>query len=186
MLSTLFFPFIPFALHIIVFAIWGSIAIWLASSGEENCRYSVTSNPNDLANGPKCDCELLGTAQGVNCRYVNYTRDTTHVQYMQVYNLFACFWMSCFVGAFSDITLAGAFASYYWAFQKPKDVPSFPVLSSAGRALRYHMGSLAFGSLILAIVKIIRFILEFLYQKLHASKNAVLKVIFTYVLKILL
>uniref|UniRef100_A0AC34F327 Choline transporter-like protein n=1 Tax=Panagrolaimus sp. ES5 TaxID=591445 RepID=A0AC34F327_9BILA len=86
---------------------------------------------------------------------------------------------SCFVGAFSDITLAGAFASYYWAFSKPKDVPSFPVLSSAGRALRYHMGSLAFGSLILAIVKFIRAILEFLYQKLHASHNKVLQIIFT-------
>uniref|UniRef100_A0A914XUH1 Choline transporter-like protein n=1 Tax=Panagrolaimus superbus TaxID=310955 RepID=A0A914XUH1_9BILA len=179
MLSTLFFPFIPFILHIIVFIIWGSIAIWLASSGEENCRYSTSTNPNDLANGPKCDCDLLGTAQGVNCRYVNYTRDTSHVTYMQLYNLFACFWMSCFVGAFSDITLAGAFASYYWAFTKPKDIPSFPVLSSAGRALRYHMGSLAFGSLILAIVKFIRAILEFLYQKLHASQNKVLQIIFT-------
>uniref|UniRef100_A0AC34RSH8 Choline transporter-like protein n=1 Tax=Panagrolaimus sp. JU765 TaxID=591449 RepID=A0AC34RSH8_9BILA len=86
--------------------------------------------------------------------------------------------MSCFVGALSDITLAGAFASYYWAFRKPKDVPSFPVIQSLGRAFRYHLGSLAFGSLILAIVKIIRAILEFLYQKLHASQNKVAKVIF--------
>lgn len=86
--------------------------------------------------------------------------------------------MTCFVGALSDITLAGAFASYYWAFQKPKDVPSFPVMSAAGRAVRYHLGSLAFGSLLLAIVKIIRVILEFLYQKLHASQNKVAQIVF--------
>lgn len=195
MLSTLFFPIVPFLLHLIVFAIWGSIAIWLASSGEENCRRSTSSNPTDLANGPPCDCDDLGTSrvrplqlysinhcfQGENCHYVNFTRDTNHVQYMQIYNLFACFWMSCFVGALSDITLAGAFASYYWAFRKPTDVPAFPVLGAAGRALRYHLGSLAFGSLILAIVKIIRVILEFLYQKLHASQNKVAQIIFTLV-----
>ncbi|KAK7480286.1 hypothetical protein BaRGS_00028454 [Batillaria attramentaria] len=34
------------------------------------------------------------------------------------------------------MTLAGAFASYYWAFNKDKDMPEAPVLSSLGRSLR--------------------------------------------------
>ncbi|KAE9552690.1 hypothetical protein FO519_004096 [Halicephalobus sp. NKZ332] len=178
MLSTLFFPIFPFGLHIIVFGIFGSIAIWLASSGEENCRILDPQNPLQLESGTPCDCDLLGTPSMGNCRYVNLTRNSETVTYFQFYNLFACFWMTCFVSGLSDVTLAGAFGSYYWAFRKPKDVPSFPVLRSLGRALRYHLGSLAFGSLILSIVKFIRAILEFLYQKLHASQNKVAKTIF--------
>ena len=32
--------------------------------------------------------------------------------------------------------LLGAFASYYWALQKPKDIPLLPLFSSFGRSLR--------------------------------------------------
>lgn len=63
MLSTLFFPLFPFILHVFVFAIWSSITIWLASSGEENCRRTNAVNPNELGNGEPCDCKLLGTTQ---------------------------------------------------------------------------------------------------------------------------
>ena len=32
--------------------------------------------------------------------------------------------------------MAGAFASYYWAFKKPEDIPANPIFASLGRALR--------------------------------------------------
>ncbi|XP_016373983.1 choline transporter-like protein 2 [Sinocyclocheilus rhinocerous] len=56
-------------------------------------------------------------------------------------------------------------------FKKPDDIPAYPVFNSLGRALRYHTGSLAFGSLILAIVQVIRVILEYLDQKLKGAQN---------------
>jgi choline transporter-like protein 2/4/5 len=178
MLSTLFFPIFPFVLHILVFAIWGSITIWLASSGEENCRRSISQDPLNLPNGEPCDCALLGTSQGINCHYINITRDNDRVLWLQVYNLFGCFWLSCFVSALSDMTIAGAFASHYFAFRKPKDVPSFPVIRSLGRAVGFHLGTLAFGSLVLAIVKFLQVILDFLYNRLKGAVNPVAKVIY--------
>uniref|UniRef100_T1KMQ2 Choline transporter-like protein n=1 Tax=Tetranychus urticae TaxID=32264 RepID=T1KMQ2_TETUR len=45
--------------------------------------------------------------------------------------------------------LAGAFAAYYWAFNKSDEIPSFPVATSTHRAFRYHAWSIAFESLIL-------------------------------------
>uniref|UniRef100_A0A669BSK3 Choline transporter-like protein n=1 Tax=Oreochromis niloticus TaxID=8128 RepID=A0A669BSK3_ORENI len=69
-------------------------------------------------------------------------------------------------------TLAGAFASYYWALKKPKDIPACPLYSSFSRAIRYHTGSLAFGSLILSVVQMIRIVLEYLDHKLKVSQNA--------------
>lgn len=40
---------------------------------------------------------------------------------------------------------------------------------------RYHLGSLAFGSLIIAIIQIIRVLLEYVDGKLKGSENAVAK-----------
>ncbi|KAI1718770.1 plasma-membrane choline transporter domain-containing protein [Ditylenchus destructor] len=178
MLSTLFFPLFPFVLHIIVFALWGSITIWLASSGQENCRKPSQAFPNDIQNGDFCDCNLLGTNQEANCRYVNITRDNNRLLALQLYNLFGCFWATCFVSALSDMTLAGAFASHYFAFRKPRDVPSFPVLRAMGRSIRYHIGTLAFGALILTIVKFFQVILDFAYDKLKGAKNPVTKFLY--------
>lgn len=73
--------------------------------------------------------------QDPECRYINLTRDN-RIIYLQGYNLFAFFWLTCFISGLTDMILAGAFASYYWAFDKVKDVPSFPILRSFGRVLR--------------------------------------------------
>ena len=46
------------------------------------------------------------------------------------------FWALFFVQGLAELTLAGAFASYYWAFRKPKDVPSMPLTQGLYRAIR--------------------------------------------------
>jgi hypothetical protein len=43
--------------------------------------------------------------------------------------------------------------------RRRQTVTGWPVAASFGRVLRYHLGSLAFGSLIIAIVQLIRIIL---------------------------
>jgi len=74
-----------------------------------------------------------------------------------------------FIIALGQCVLAGAFASWFWAWDKKNDVPTLPLINSLGRTLRYHTGSLAFGSLIIAIIQIIRALLEYLEYKLSAS-----------------
>ncbi|KJH41925.1 hypothetical protein DICVIV_12108 [Dictyocaulus viviparus] len=170
MMSTLLFPVFPFLLHILasVIALWGTIAIWLASSGVEKCQ------KND---GQNTTCNCSTTVQDSSCVFVGLVKEETTIFWLQLYNLFAFFWMTCFVSSLGDISLAGAFASYYWARNKPKDVPSFPVLRALTRAVRYNMGSLAFGSLIIATTKIIRVILEYLDRKLSKTNSSILKTI---------
>lgn len=55
---------------------------------------------------------------------------------LQIYNAVAFLWCVNFVIALGQCTLAGAFASYYWAFNKPADIPTFPVTGGFIRALR--------------------------------------------------
>ena len=62
------------------------------------------------------------------------------------------------------MTLSGAFASYYWCFNKD-EVPFFAILGSFYRCVRFHLGSIAFGSLLVAVVRFIRVILEYIDGK---------------------
>lgn len=55
---------------------------------------------------------------------------------LQIYNAVAFLWCVNFVIALGQCTLAGAFASYYWAFNKPDDIPMFPVTGGFVRSLR--------------------------------------------------
>lgn len=148
------------------------------------------------------------------CLFAFYGGETLYHKYLillQFYNLFLFFWCVNFVTALGQVTLAGAFASYYWAFKKPDDIPAYPVFNSLGRALRcvareyfpvdfhkfsknpscknfcmlylfsrYHAGTLAFGSLILAIVQIIRVILEYLDQKLKGLTALLFSLLFCF------
>lgn len=56
---------------------------------------------------------------------------------LQLYNVFAFLWCVNFVIALGQCTLAGAFSSYYWAFSKPDDIPTFPLSASFVRSLRW-------------------------------------------------
>uniref|UniRef100_A0A1I7XVB2 Choline transporter-like protein n=1 Tax=Heterorhabditis bacteriophora TaxID=37862 RepID=A0A1I7XVB2_HETBA len=59
MMSTLIFPIFPFILHLIVFAIWGNVTIWLSSSGQENCkRAGIDGQISNLS--VACDCAISG------------------------------------------------------------------------------------------------------------------------------
>ncbi|XP_060069789.1 choline transporter-like protein 2 [Ylistrum balloti] len=108
------------------------------------------------------------------CAYFE-NNEEMFVFYAAIFSLFMFFWMINFVIALGQLTLAGAFSSYYWAFEKPKDIPVFPLAAAMWRAIRYHLGSLAFGSFILAVVALIRVILEYLDHKLGGRENVVAK-----------
>ncbi|XP_046368396.2 choline transporter-like protein 2 [Haliotis rufescens] len=184
---TLLWPIIPFVLQVLVVIYWGSTAIYLASIGDaeyytntttnETVNTAVTSNEVVQSVVERIPCSPGGgdTAAKV-CEFVKYG-GSRYTVYLQFYMLFMFFWMMNFVIALGQMTLAGAFASYYWAFDKSKDIPSAPLASSFYRAIRYHLGTLAFGSVLIAIVQLIRSVLEYLSRKLKGSENKVARFI---------
>ncbi|XP_073792214.1 choline transporter-like protein 2 isoform X3 [Danio rerio] len=177
-MSSLVFPIFTFFLLAIVIAFWGVNAVFLSTSSEPvykvfnetECVHSrETCNPeNFTSSSMKSDCPHS------QCLFAFYGGETPYHKYLillQFYNVFLFFWCANFVTALGQMTLAGAFASYYWAFDKSKDMPAFPLCASLGRSLRYHTGSLAFGSLLLAIVQVIRVLLEYIDHKLKGAEN---------------
>uniref|UniRef100_A0A8C2GK18 Choline transporter-like protein n=1 Tax=Cyprinus carpio TaxID=7962 RepID=A0A8C2GK18_CYPCA len=162
-MSSLFYPLLTFALLSLVIAYWAITAV-----------YPKKNNAHILLDKIHTFSNITAECPDAECLFAFYGGETLYHKYLilfQFYNVFLFFWCANFVTALGQVTLAGAFASYYWAFKKPEDIPAFPVFNSLGRALRYHTGSLAFGSLILAIVQIIRVLLEYLDQKLKGAQN---------------
>uniref|UniRef100_A0A9J7Y7E3 Choline transporter-like protein n=1 Tax=Cyprinus carpio carpio TaxID=630221 RepID=A0A9J7Y7E3_CYPCA len=177
-MSSLFYPIFTFFLLTIVIAYWGVTAVFLSTSSEPVYKvFNETVCPharetcipeNFTLSKMKTDCPQS------ECLFAFYGGETPYHKYLiflQFYNVFLFFWCANFVTALGQMTLAGAFASYYWAPNKTKDMPAFPLCASLGRSLRYHTGSLAFGSLILAIVQIIRVLLEYIDHKLKGAQN---------------
>ncbi|XP_046368399.2 choline transporter-like protein 4 isoform X3 [Haliotis rufescens] len=188
MMFTLVWPIFPFILQLAVVGVQLAIAVYLASIGrnqqlgQNNITFAngtvnedlVKQTTKNLFQQIPCDTDANDTTLGNVCGYLKYGRGDFTI-YLQIYNIFMLFWMVNFAVALGQMTLAGAFASYYWAWDKSKDIPAFPLASSFWRCFRYHLGTLAFGSLIIAIVQMIRIFLEYLDHKLKGSENAVAK-----------
>ncbi|XP_036861049.1 choline transporter-like protein 4 isoform X3 [Manis javanica] len=183
MMSTMFYPLVTFVLLLICIAYWAMTALYLATSGQPQYVFWA---PNDSL--PKCTKAPVNkscdpTAQPVNsscpglmCIFQDYTSRglvQRTLFNLQIYGILGLFWTLNWVLALGQCVLAGAFASFYWALNKPKDIPSFPLSSAFIRTLRYHSGSLAFGALILTLVQIARIILEYIDHKLRGAQNPV-------------
>ncbi|XP_036371594.1 choline transporter-like protein 4 [Megalops cyprinoides] len=183
MMSTLAYPLVTFVLLVVCVAYWGVTALYLATSGAPIYKVvALNSSQADCKsiNG-SVDCDPLSfnsssypSCPTVSCIFIKYNNEglfQRNLFNLQIYNVLAFLWCVNFVIALGQCTLAGAFASYYWAFNKPSDIPAFPLTQSFIRTLRYHVGSLAFGALILTIVQFIRIVLEYLDHKFRAAQN---------------
>uniref|UniRef100_G3PE69 Choline transporter-like protein n=1 Tax=Gasterosteus aculeatus aculeatus TaxID=481459 RepID=G3PE69_GASAC len=180
-MSTLLYPIITFFLLAVCIAYWLVTAVYPPLSSSGNAVYKVTAADDkcmyaNLACSPKTfsQTNITKVCPGSQCMFAFYGGESAYYRYILVLhlcNLFVFLWLVNFTIALGQCTLAGAFASYYWALKKPKDIPPCPLVSSFTRALRYHTGSLAFGSLILSVVQVIRIVLEYLDRKLKDSQN---------------
>eukprot|EP00730_Choanoeca_flexa_P015721 TRINITY_DN7282_c1_g2_i2.p1 TRINITY_DN7282_c1_g2~~TRINITY_DN7282_c1_g2_i2.p1 ORF type:complete len:670 (+),score=191.83 TRINITY_DN7282_c1_g2_i2:67-2010(+) len=91
------------------------------------------------------------------------------------YLILALFWNTQFILAFSQLVVAGAICSWY--FNRDKSELSWTVTKSAKRGVRYHMGSVAFGSLIIAIIQIIRSILYYIKERTKDKDGVIVGII---------
>jgi len=94
-----------------------------------------------------------------------------------VYLLFGFLWT---VESFNNIgwtAMSGSVSHWYFFRDDPEAKTRAPLLRSLGRVIRYHLGSIFFGSFIIAVIQLIRIILLLLdrYTKKAQDKNFMLK-----------
>ncbi|KAH7669426.1 Choline transporter-like protein [Dioscorea alata] len=155
--ALIIFPILPYAILAIFYMFWLSAALHLFSSGQisrNDCNANCCSF--DLkANKVNCD-----NCCGYSIHY------TPHIAAAILFHLFGCYWATQFIIASSSTVIAGSVASYYWARGEISEIPFLPVFSSLKRLMRYSLGSVALGSLVVSIVESVRFILESIRRRL--------------------
>lgn len=82
--------------------------------------------------------------------------------------MFGLFYGNAFIAALNQFVIASIACIWYFKRDSPNGMGG-PVRTSYWRAFRYHLGSLAFGSLILAIIQFIIFVLEYVKQKIESA-----------------
>jgi hypothetical protein len=103
--------------------------------------------------------EVIDTDNGDHITY----KATETLQYMTLYHIFGFYWSWEFTLAFQEMVLAGCAASWY--FTRDKSELKWTVIGSVWRTIRFSLGSLLFGALIIAIIKMIRFLLHYFEDK---------------------
>lgn len=103
---------------------------------------------------------------------------TDEIRYSWWFHLFSVFWICAFLSATNQFVLASC--ASIWYFNQGKDGANTKgeVTNSFYRAFRYHLGSLALGSLIVAIIQFIIACLEYVKTKLDdagAQKSKIYK-----------
>ena len=80
--------------------------------------------------------------------------------------------LKCYAKILKFIYFIGVFAAWYWT--RDKEAMSCPLGSSFCRAF-YHTGTIACGSLIIGIIRFIRWLIDYLDKKMKGFDNDVMK-----------
>ena len=81
---------------------------------------------------------------------------------MFLYHLFGYLWTNQAIVGIALTTIAGAVATFYWARGDSNAMPGMPVFAAFKRTFRYHLGSICFGGLVVAIIQFVRVIVEYI------------------------
>merc|ERR1719506_3694267 len=91
--------------------------------------------------------------------------------------LFNMLWVNEFSIAFTQCSIAGAVAFWYFAANESKLNPKFVLIGLKNTTL-YHSGSVALGSLIVALIQPVKYYLQYLAEQQKKVKNKLMEMVF--------
>ncbi|CAM6015869.1 unnamed protein product [Sphagnum balticum] len=161
--SLVIYPIVPFLILVVFLIYWVTVLLYLTSAGSvtrNNCNNSCAAS----------DLTSLSISDNNCCGYSFH--HSKNVAWAIIYHVFGVFWTTQFINACCLTTIAGVIAAYYWAQGKTSELGWAPVLSSAKRVVQYSLGSMALGSLLVVIIEMICFIIEFIRKRLKLLELA--------------
>ena len=83
------------------------------------------------------------------------------------YHLFALLYITSIISSFSQFIYSST--ACIWYFYHEKGIEESPIRKSFYRAFRYHFGSIAFGSIIVPIIKFIMFFFDYFKKRVEST-----------------
>jgi solute carrier family 44 (choline transporter-like protein), member 2/4/5 len=103
---------------------------------------------------------------------------TDETNYMFLYTLFGYLWINAFMIGVSQFIISAACAIWYFTSTSDSN-GSGSLMTGLYWVFRYHLGSIAFGSFLIALVQFIRIIFEFYKKQIEKAnkENPIIKVV---------
>jgi choline transporter-like protein 2/4/5 len=180
----MFFPIVQSLIEVFIVIFTGYITLKLSTIGNAEYRVKMTREKsfdagctcNDITYyvNNTCNPEFFNKNCLTVCSYRRCSLATIEnsflIKFFMAYTTFEFLWVMFFITAFAEMVLAGVFAVWYWTMNKD-NVPSGSFWDSFNRTVKFHLGTLAFGSLIITIIRIIRMIISSLRDSLKDSNS---------------
>lgn len=179
---SLFWPTVPLLLEIAAFIYFIAVAVYLSTAGVAIYKSANTTDSSVTCTDPNSN----------QCYFYKYGWDTSTnvvdqvMKFLSEYqwlphiiNLFMFYWVESFIIGYGQMVLASTFGIWYWSQSKA----SMIMFRAIKDTTIYHLGSVAFGSLLIAIVKLIRWLISRVEKKLKkaAGLNPVSRAIICFV-----
>jgi len=172
-------PFITFLALLAFFAFWVSVIVCLATSKYPGSAFfhplvdpsliPDTGPPQMESASFKVPFALSNISLAGLKRFTFFEMEPSWVRYMWWVYLIGLIWTSEFILSCQQMVIAGAVAQ--WVFAN-RSKGSGSVMSSMGKLVCYHLGSVAKGSFLITIFKLPRLVLTYIDRKLKEHKNA--------------
>jgi choline transporter-like protein 2/4/5 len=108
------------------------------------------------------DLETHTAAGGITYKTIHYDDNARNAI---IFMVFMWFWTSTFIQAVGQLTVALSVSRWYFCKTKASSISSHTVVQSLGTTFRYHLGTAAFGSFVIAVVSTIRTTLLYVKKK---------------------
>lgn len=193
MRSLMAFPMFPVVLISGIFLWFIYISVCLYSIGEISGDALIDvankySGPQNLTTPIIVNNTKTGNSSntpffsGVNMTASTSFKEADWGKYLMLVHVFVALWGNAFVQGFMTMTIANAVSNWY--FEKPddngdKNLENLPVPRACGTIATKHLGSVAFGSGIIAAVQLMRAIMMYIdsQTKTLQDKNICLKIL---------
>jgi hypothetical protein len=124
--------------------------------------------------------EITGAAAEIGgAKVAGVNRDFSYTEeqiYMILYYIFGMFWIDEIFTALGQFVVSYSVVLYYFAMpvEGKKVAPSFPMFRGYAVGLGYHLGTLAFGAFLIAVVRLVRLIISYIAKQAEKEGNAAL------------
>lgn len=167
-------PILTFIILVLFYMFWIFVVLCLATASyPEKQKMSPAINSSNVltiaspTQGSQRDMNLESFADKVKINVVEYV-DASWIRGMWWVYFIGLIWTSEFIMACQQMVIAGSVAHWFYR-HKYKD--NAHCCYATGKLVKYHLGSVALGSLIITVFKVPRLILTYLHEKWSRDKN---------------